>query len=149
MSGRKYNANPVMLIAGLVLMCGGFGLLALFKANVAADELYKILSIFMIIIGCGLFGSAAGELLKKKAYKNHPQEARQIAIEEKDERNIAINDRAKGKAFDIMSGTFGGLFLILALLSSIDFFALLLLLAAYSFVHGVRIYYLVRFRKEM
>ncbi len=149
MNGRKYSSIRMMLIAGLVLMCAGFALLALFKANVAAHELYKILSIFMIIIGCGLFGSSAGEILKKKALKNHPQEARQIAIEEKDERNIAINDRAKGKAFDIMSGTFGGLFVILALLNSIDFFALLLLLAAYLFVHGARIFYLVRFRKEM
>ena len=71
-----------------------------------------------------------------------------MEIEQRDERNIAIADRAKGKAFDMMTFVFGALMLAFALMS-VDLPAVLLLVFAYLFVHGYAIYYRCRYEKEM
>ena len=73
---------------------------------------------------------------------------KKLTIEENDERNIAISNKAKGKAFDMMTYVYGALMVSFALMG-VDMSALLLLVFAYLFVHGFGIYYRIKFDKEM
>ena len=69
-------------------------------------------------------------------------------IEKNDERNIAIANRAKGKAYGMMTFVYGALMVSFALMG-IDMIAVLLLVFAYLFVHGFALYYRFKFDKEM
>ena len=61
---------------------------------------------------------------------------------------IAIGNRAKAKAYDMMIFVFGSLLLAFALMG-IDVIAVLLTTFAYLFVVGYGIYYRCKFDKEM
>ena len=95
-----------------------------------------------------MFGHGTGELLAQRALKGDPALQRRMEIEQKDERNMAIADRAKGRAFDLMSFVFGALMVTFALMG-VEMAPLLLLVAAYLFVHGYALYWRFRCEKEM
>ena len=61
---------------------------------------------------------------------------------------MTIANKAKGKAFDMMTFVFGSLMVSFALMG-IDIVAVLLLVFAYLFVHGFSLYYRFKFEKEM
>ena len=86
--------------------------------------------------------------MARKALKNAPETARQLEIEQQDERNQALAARAKSKAFDVMTLVFSALMLVFALMQ-IDLAAILLLVFAYLFVEGSAVYYRCKYEKEM
>ena len=98
--------------------------------------------------GCGMFGYGMSNIISKKAISKDEKLQKQLAVEEKDERNIAISNKAKAKAYDFMTFTFGILLLILTLMNT-DMIALLLLVAAYLSVQIYAIYYRFKYEKEM
>ena len=69
-------------------------------------------------------------------------------INKKDERNLAITNRAKAKAYDMMVILFGALILAFSLMD-LDFNKLVLLVIAYLFFLGYNSYYRIKFYKEM
>lgn len=89
-----------------------------------------------------------GELIARRSVRSDPDAARALEIEQKDERNIAISNAAKAKAFDVMLAAFSPLILILALLE-VDLLPLLLTVGVYLFVVFDSIYWLNRYHKEM
>lgn len=91
-------------------------------------------------------GNSDAFFREKYLTKNKIQ--KKLEIEKNDERNIAIANRAKGKAFDMMTFVYGALMVSFALMG-IDMVAVLLLVFAYLFVHGFALYYRFRFDKEM
>ena len=99
-------------------------------------------------VGCGLFGQGAGELLAARAVKGDPALQRRLEVERADERNRAIADRAKGKAFDRMTFVYGALMLTFALME-VELAAVLLLVAAYLFVEFSVVYYRCKLEKQM
>lgn len=99
-------------------------------------------------LGCGVFGQGLGELLTRRREKENPEAARQREIEENDERNIALRDRAQAGAFRVMIRVFGALFLALALME-VELRVVLLLVAAYIYICGCSVWYSVKCRKEM
>ena len=99
-------------------------------------------------IGCGAFGHGMGDLLSRKALENDPELARSLAIEQQDERNIALANRANGKAFDIMIYVYGELLVSFGLMG-VALAPLLLLVFAYLLVVGCSVYYRVKYEKEM
>lgn len=99
-------------------------------------------------VGCGAFGHGLGNLLQRWALKDHPEVSKQIDIEKNDERNIAVGNRAKAKAHDMMIFVFGALMLSYALMG-VDILPILLLVASYLFVLFYGIYYRVKYDKEM
>jgi hypothetical protein len=99
-------------------------------------------------LGCGIFGHGVGEIVSHSALKNSPDLAKQIEIDKKDERNVTIANRAKGKAFDVMVPLLGALMISFALMG-VDIIAVLLLVAAYLFIYGCSIYYRIRYENEM
>ena len=65
-----------------------------------------------------------------------------------DERNQAIADRAKGKAFDRMTFVYAALMLTFALME-VELAAVLLLVAAYLFVEFSAVDYRCKLEKQM
>ena len=86
--------------------------------------------------------------MSRLALRKSPDLEKQLEIEEKDERNIAIRCHAKGKAFDLMVYVFSALLISFAIMG-VDFAAVLLLVFAYLLVIGSFVYHLVKYEKEM
>ena len=82
------------------------------------------------------------------AINSAPELKKKLDIEKNDERNVAIANKAKGKAFDVMTWVFSALMVSFALMG-IDTVAVLLLVFAYLLVLGFAIYYRFKFDKEM
>ena len=99
-------------------------------------------------LGCGVFGQGLGEHLTRRREKKNPEAARQREIEENDERNIVLRDRAQASTFRVMILVFGALFLALALMET-ELRVVLLLVAAYIYICGCSVWYSVKYRKEM
>lgn len=89
-----------------------------------------------------------GNIISERAVRSNPEIQKKLEIEKNDERNIAIANRAKGKAYDMMTFVYGALMVSFALMG-IDMIAVLLLVFAYLLVHGFALYYRFKFDKEM
>lgn len=148
MSGKPENKPKtakyiVLLAAGTVLFAAGLYLLKQDFGNCT-----EILPYLSIGIGAGLFGHSVGALANIWTAGKYPEEAKRMAIEEKDERNTAIADKAKSKAFSMTLYVFGALLIAFALMKA-DLVLLITLVLAYLFVTAVMVYYLWKYQKEM
>lgn len=142
---KKNRFNYVSTIIGLILL--GVGLY-LVKTIVDPQGIMLAFPYVCVGIGCGIFGNGMGNIISNKVVKGNPEVAKQIEINANDERNIAISNRAKAKAYDIMIFIFGALMVSFTLMG-IDTIAILLLVCAYLFVIGYGIYYRCKYDKEM
>ena len=133
----------VLAVVGFALLIGG-----LFSIKFNCPETWKALPYIMVGIGCGLFGYNAGEYISRMVLKRYPDEAKRIKIEQNDERNIAIADKAKSKAYDAMVYILGTVMIILALMA-VDLVIILLLVTAYLLVCGIAVYYTNKQQKIM
>ena len=141
----KKSTNYIIVIIGIVLVAAGLYLL---KSVENPSQLLTALPYVCIGFGCGIFGHVMGSLIADKAVKSDPSVQKQMEIEQNDERNIAISNSAKAKAYDIMTFVFGALMVSFALMG-VDIVPILLLVFAYLFVHGCAIYYRLKYDKEM
>lgn len=133
----------ILLAIGLALLIVGAVLMTM-----GHFEEVKVLPGVMIGVGAGLFGHSLGALIQERTLQRHPEEARRFRIEQTDERNVAIGNEAKSRAFDVMGYVYAALMLTLVLIGA-DFTVILLLVAAYLIPYGVMIYELSRLHKEM
>lgn len=112
------------------------------------NSFLQSLPYILIGMGSGIFGGNLGSAINKHIMAKNPQTAKKSKIEENDERNISIRNRAKAKAFDLMLFVFGGLMLSFSLMQA-DMVLTLSLVACYLFIVFSHIYYLCKFQKEM
>ncbi|HLV10084.1 MAG TPA: hypothetical protein VKY40_07745 [Halanaerobiales bacterium] len=133
----------VLTIAGLALLVTG-----LVSVRYNWLSTWVALPYIMIGVGCGLFGYNGGEYLERMVIKRYPDEAKKIKIEQNDERNIVIAEKAKSKAYDAMVYIYGTVLLVLALMT-VDLIIILLLVTAYLLVCGLAVYYTNKFHKTM
>lgn len=138
----KYIAFSVL---GFVLFAGGIMLVVLYRDSEGA---MKTLPYICGGIGAGVFGGNLGTAIKISLLRKDVHAAKQAEIEEKDERNITIRNRAKGKAYDMMILVFGALMMGFALMQ-VDLAVVLAFVAAYLFVVATNIYYICKYVKEM
>ncbi len=141
-------AKYATIFFGLLLLAVGLYLLKTGGDPQGAQGIMRALPYVCIGIGSGLFGHGMGNMISERAIRKDPDLIKKMNIEKNDERNIAIANKAKGKAFDVMTFVFGALMVSFGLMG-IDTIALLLLVFAYLFVHGFAIYYRFKFDKEM
>lgn len=141
----KKGAMVTLTAVGFVLIVVG---LCYLKAAVSPTGMMTVLPYLCIGAGCGAFGHGMGEILGRRALKNAPDRQKQIEIEQHDERNLAIANRAKGKAYDAMVYIFGALLFSFGLMG-VALHVILLLLFAYLLVVGIFIYYRCKFDREM
>ena len=142
---KRNNSQVIILVVGLALFAAG---LILVRTGSTDSTFQRALPYVCIGLGCGLFGQGTGGLIGNRILKNNPAAKKQKEIEEHDERNQEIANRAKAKAYDMMVPVFGALMLSFALMG-VDLVAVLLLVFAYLFVVGWGIYYRIKIQKEI
>ena len=142
---KKNKFDYCLTALGLVMLAAG---LFLIKTFPEPEGIMRALPYVCIGLGCGIFGHGMGNIISLKAIKNSPDIQRQLEIDKMDERNIAIANRAKAKAFDMMVFVFGALMLSFALMG-IDLTAVLLLVSAYLFIIFYGVYYRIKYDREM
>lgn len=135
----------LITLLGLVML--GLGLYFI-KSVVEPEGIMRTLPYILVGVGCGVFGSGMGTIIQKRSIKNHPEIAKQMEIDKNDERNIAVSNAAKAKAYDMMVFVFGSLMLSFALME-VDLIATLLLVGTYLFVIFYGIYHRVQLEKKM
>lgn len=138
---KKYAA----VIFGVLLLAIG---LYLIKMSDDPQGIMRALPYVCIGVGSGLFGHGMGNIVSERAIQGDPDLKKKLEVEKKDERNVAIANRAKGKAYDMMTFVYGALMVSFALMG-VDMIAVLLLVFAYLLVHGFALYYRFRYEKEM
>ena len=134
--------STVMTVLGLIVLIAG--LLAVKRFDLGGQAAPYL----CVGLGCGVFGQGFGELITRWSEKGHPEITRQREIEENDERNIALRDRAQARAYRIMIPVFGALFLAFGLMN-VELRVILLLVAAYLYICASSVYYSAKYRKEM
>lgn len=141
----KKNLSLIISFIGIVSISAGILMLGTLENP---SKFIITLSYIFIGVGCGVFGHGMGNFVVAKAIQHNPEAEQQINIIRNDERNIAIANRAKAKAYDLMTYSFGALLLIFALMG-IDLIPLLLIASAYLFIQAYAVYYRIKFDKEM
>ena len=142
---KKNRMDYIMTVIGLLMLGSG-----LFLVKTIADPqgIMKALPYICVGLGCGIFGHSMGNVISRKALKNSPDIQKQLEIDKNDERNVAIGNSAKAKAYDMMIFVFGALMLSYALMD-IDIIVVLLLVFAYLFVIAYGLYYRFKYDKEL
>lgn len=141
---KKSTWNVLAVVLGLLVVAAGLWLL-----RSGADlGVAQTLPYLCIGGGCGLFGYGAGELLAARALKGDPALQKRIEVERGDERNRALSDRAKSRAFDRMTFVYSALMFTFALME-VELAAVLLLVAAYLFVEFSAVYDRCKLEKQM
>lgn len=135
----KNYRDPLLAALGVLLVLAG-----LWQVRAGGS----VLGYVCIGLGCGLFGHGTGELVARWSMRNDPALQKEQEVLRRDERNVAIADHAKGRAFDLMTFVFGALMVSFALME-VDLAALLLLVFAYLFVEGYAVYCRCKYEKEM
>ena len=141
---KKYH-SAAAVIMGIIMLAIG---LYLVKTVADPQGLMKALPYVLVGLGCGAFGQGVGTMISKRAISSDPELQKKIDINQNDERNVAIANRAKAKAYDIMVSVFGALMVSFALMG-VDMAAVLLLVFSYLVVVGFSVYYRIKFEKEM
>lgn len=142
---NKKLIDYFMVILGILLLVGG---LVLIKLVNMPQGVFIALPYICIGVGCGIFGHGMGDLINLRLMSNHPDIKKQMEIEQKDERHIAIQNHAKARAYDLMIFVFGALMICFALMN-VDMMAILMLVSSYLFIIGYSVYCRVKYEKEM
>jgi 4-hydroxybenzoate polyprenyltransferase len=142
---KKSNLSYLLTLAGLILLAVG---LYFIKTVQDPQGVMRALAYVCVGLGCVIFGHGMGEIISRDAIKNSPTTAKQIEIDKNDERNVAIANRAKAKAWDMVVFVFGALMLVFIFMDT-DMTSVLLLVSAYLFVIGYAVYYRCKYDKEM
>ncbi|MEH6996091.1 hypothetical protein V7075_25885 [Neobacillus drentensis] len=137
--------NYILTIVGVGLFAGG---LYFIKTIENPQGLLGALPYICVGLGCVIFGHGIGEIILQHAMKRAPEAAKQLEIDKKDERNLAIANQAKAKAYDMMVFVFGALLLSFALMG-IDLLVLLLFVFTYLLIIVYSTYYRFKFNKEI
>jgi hypothetical protein len=142
---KKNTMDYIITAIGILLLGSG---LYLVKTIPDPQGIMKALPYICVGLGCGIFGHGMGNVLSRKALKNSPEIQKQLEIDKNDERNIAIGNSAKAKAYDMMIFVFGALMLSYALMVT-DIMVVLLLVFSYLFIVIYGLYYRFKYNKEM
>jgi dipeptide/tripeptide permease len=135
----------IYTLMGFIILAAG-AILA--KTTREPQGMMQALPYIFIGIGAGIFGQNVGTLISFRLLKKDPKAAKQIEIEEKDERNTMIRNRAKAKAYDLMILVYGALLLAFGLML-VNVEVVLAMVVAYIFIVTSSIYYMNKFEKEM
>jgi hypothetical protein len=142
---NKMLSIYLLALAGVILFAGG---LLVIKTVEDPQGVLRALPYVSVGLGCVVFGHGLGEIILRHAMRSNPAAAKQLEIDRKDERNMAVVNRAKAKTFDMMVFVFGALILSLSLMG-MDITQLLLLVFAYMIILGYNSYYRFKYFKEM
>ena len=133
---RKIGA--VVAVIGVAVLA-----LGLFLMSRMSEALPGIL----VGLGAGALGAGLSGALTDVLSRKYPDMAGKT-VEQQDERNVAISNRAKARAYDLMVYVFGALMVTFALMNA-SVTMILLLIGAYMIVVACRIGFAVHYNKTM
>jgi len=139
MKNNKTTRNIIFILLGVIILAVGI--------FVRSDGLKSVAG-FCIGIGLALIAMNVLNLILILYYRKHPAIKKQSDIELKDERTVAITNKAKAKAFDIMLKI---LFIIpfLMILIDLPIWMMIATIAIYAFALSLQMYLTLRYYKEM
>ena len=141
----KVGRYLILAAAGLIIFTAG---LVLMISSRDADGILKTLPYICEGLGSGIFGGNIGTALKNRAMLKDPQAAKYVEIEQKDERNQAVNNRSKARVYDLMIYVYAAVILSFALMQ-VNMYVTLVLVVIYLFFVFANVYYLNKYNKEM
>jgi hypothetical protein len=144
---KQYDVGRYVFLSIIGFVIFGSGL-ALIKMLPEAGGILKTLPYLCVGIGAGIFGGNLGTAIRNKKMLNNPQAAKQMEIEQKDERNQAISNRAKARAYDLMIYVYA-VILVAFTLMQVDMYVILTLVTVYLFFVFTNVYYFTKYNKEM
>lgn len=137
--------NSFFVLLGLALVVLGiFGQ----KQGVSGEKTVEAIYYLLIGLGCGIFGHFTGNIIRYFSIKNNEALRRQIEIEKKDERNIAIAEKSKSKAYDLMIYLFAAMLIMFSLMGA-DKVQIVIIVAVYLSIQLYGLYWRAIFEKEM
>lgn len=137
--------NSFFVLLGLALVVLGiFGQ----KQGVSGEKTVEAIYYLLIGLGCGIFGHFTGNIIRYFSIKNNEALRRQIEIEKKDERNIAIAEKSKSKAYDLMIYLFAAMLIMFSLMGA-DKVQIVIIVAIYLSIQLYGLYWRAIFEKEM
>ena len=142
---NKSISAYILIVVGVGLFTGG---LYFIKTIEDPQGILEALPYICVGLGCVIFGHGIGEIILQRAMKGDPAATKQLEIDQKDERNLAIANQAKAKAYDMMVFVFGALLFAFALMG-IDLLVLFLFVFTYLLIIVYSTYYRFKFNKEM
>ena len=142
---KKINSSYIPTILGLLVLTMG---LCMIKIIDVSESIMNTMSYIFIGLGCTIFGHGIGKICTIRAEKAAPQMAKRNLINKNDERNVAVSNKAKAKAYDIMVYIFAALQIAFGVMG-VDLSAIIMLNVAYFSVIGFEIYYFRKLNKEM
>lgn len=145
MENKNIARYIVYSFIGFVILVVG-GVMGKYLRDI--EGIMQNLPYVFIGIGAGIFGQNIGTVFNIIAIKKGSKRAKQQEIEEKDERNFQIKNRAKSKAFDLMIIVFGALMFAFAI-SSVDMTLIISFVIAYLVIVCSYIYFVCKYNKEM
>ncbi|AZV55215.1 DUF6442 family protein [Clostridium sp. AWRP] len=145
MKNRSAARYLVFSLIGFVILAAG-AILAKLTRN--EQGIIQTLPYIFIGIGAGIFGQNLGTAFDIYTMRKNPEVAKQREIDEKDERNITIRNKAKAKAYDLMILVFGALMMAFALMG-VSWSVVLAIVIAYLFVIFSNIYFISKYNKDM
>jgi hypothetical protein len=144
---EQYKVGRYVFLAavGFIIFAVGIAIIMLLPDS---EGILKTLPYICVGVGAGVFGGNLGTALRNKAFNKNPQAAKQMEIEQKDERNQTISNRAKARAYDLMIFVYAAIIIAFALMR-VDLYVILTLVAVYLFFIFIYVYYFTKYQKEM
>lgn len=136
---KRSFVNVATVVIGICLIAASF----LFRS-----EDMKTISGVVIGVGAGLFGMGIANLLMRRIERNNPELEKIKKIEENDERNTMIRQRAKAKAGDITQWLIMVIAYITILISA-PIWVTLAVVAVFLAYYILMLYFMGRYQKEM
>jgi hypothetical protein len=99
-------------------------------------------------IGSGIAGMSAANLTMASYYRKHPALQKRAAIDARDERTIAINDKAKARAFDITRYILIAVALVY-IAANAPLWMTLLIVGVHVFGSVIEFYHMAKYDNEM
>ena len=145
MQNYKIKKSVILSILGLISILSGIVVVKLFPEW---QPMLKVLPFLCVGIGVSIFGDNLGKGANNYILSKNPIEAKKATIEENDERNTMIKNKAKAKAYNLVQMVLGALILAFALLG-VEIYIVITLVGAYLFINLSNVYYLLKYQKQM
>ena len=145
MIDKKAKGQYILAVLGFVLFVTGIVLIILFSDS---QGIMKTLPYICLGVGAGACGGGIGGTISYRKMKKNPNLAKQKEIDTKDERNIAVSNRAKAMAYNLTLIIFAALIMFLAVVQ-VETYITLIFTGAYLFVIFLHIYFFNKYYKEM
>lgn len=136
--------NVSLMCLGLLAVCAGVYMIK----NVSGEGDLTVKAGYILIgLGSGIFGHFLGNIISSKAVSGNQEIESFIKIAKNDERNIMLAEKAKAKAFTVMTYSFASVLLCLALISS-EVYTILILVCLYIALELYAVYWRIKLEKQ-